>query len=274
MLVNSNRTGTLSLAKAAFVERRRAMMWFALVGLAYGMYAGWAYELVDENSQQLEELLQSFGEDFLTVIGVGELSLRSFEDYVALEFFPWYMLAIVVYATVAGAGQIASEAENHTLDMMLALPIARSSLIVSRFLSIASVLTLISLSGFVGLVFGASLSATHFDGGKLLFASLQMVPISLAWSMIGMGVSIITLSSRVSQMSMIGVLVIQLIIGRVAKVLDSWEIVGRFSLFNYYDVQYLNSGDLPWLDVGVLFCVAISGLVFAILAFSRRDIAT
>jgi len=267
-------TGTLSLARAAFVERRRAMFWFALVGVAYGLYAGWAFHLVDKNSQQFEDLLQSFGEDMLSVLGVGELSLSTFEGYLALEFFPWYMLAVVIYATVAGAGQIANEAEDHTLDMVLALPIARSSLIMSRFLSIASVLTLISLSGFVGLVFGASLNATKFEVGTLLFASLQMIPISLAWSMLAMGVSIVTLSSRVSQMSMIGLLVAQLIIDRVAKVSESWEITGNFSLFHYYNVQYLSTGELPWSDVTVLFCVAVIGLVFSILAFNRRDIVT
>jgi ABC-2 type transport system permease protein len=270
-------TAGISLVRATLRSRRSVMLWFGLVGAAFAWMMVALYESI-ANGFDMQSYIDAMPEEMLAAIGMSADSLDEgvfpFADYIAVEFFTWFALALAVWGLIAGAGLIAGEVENGTIDMVLSQPVRRERFLLARFAGVAAVLLTIALACFLGILLGMAMSDADASVAGLFFACLQMALLGLAVAGVGVLLSVGTLSSRRSQMMLVGLVVAEYAMDLVSKIKPDLGWLGKLSVFHYFDpAEIVNSGTPDWLGLGVLVGVAAIGLGAAVWLFGRRDMA-
>ena len=80
-----------------------------------------------------------------------DLSYATAPGFVSGEFFSWIPVLLIVYAVVQGTGAIAGEEGSGTLDLLMAQPVARSTVALQKCLAFCVGAALVVALGFVGL---------------------------------------------------------------------------------------------------------------------------
>jgi Cu-processing system permease protein len=120
------------------------------------------------------------------------LALQTFGRTTATLMNLCLLLAPIV-AVLAGAAAIAAEQDRGTLELLLAQPIARGRLLLSKYAGLLVSLTLATIAGFFPAgVFIAIEAGPSFLGHYLLFPAIAVI---LAAAMLGIGL-LISVSSR------------------------------------------------------------------------------
>ena len=267
----------ISLVRATLRSRRSVMLWFGLVGAAYAWMVVALYETI-ASGFDMQSYIDAMPEEMLVMAGMSADSLDEgkfgFDRWMAVEFFTWFGWAVAVWGLIAGAGLIAGEVENGTIDMVLSQPVRRERFLLARFAGVAAVLLTISLACFLGILLGMAISDVDASVAGLFFACLQMALLGLAVAGIGVLLSVGTLSSRRSQMVLVGLVVAEYAMDVVSEIKSDLGWLGKLSVFHYFDpAQIVSSGTPDGLGLVVLVGVAAIGLGVAAWLFGRRDMA-
>ena len=108
----------------------------------------------------------------------------------------------------------------------------------------------------------------------LFFACLQMALLGLAVAAVGMLLSVGTLSTRKSQMVLVGALVAEYALDLVSKIKADLSGLGTFSVFHYYDpAAIVQAGSPDGTALLVHGGIVLVGAVAATMLFARRDMA-
>ncbi|MDP6507749.1 MAG: hypothetical protein QF719_06775 [Chloroflexota bacterium] len=138
--------------------------------------------------------------------------------------------------------------------------------LLARFARVLAVLLTIGLACFLGILLGMATSDVEASVVGLLSACAQMVLMGLAVAGVGLLLSVATLSSRRSQMIMVGLLVAEYVMDL------GW--MGKLSVFHYFDpAEIVRSGGPDGLGVLVHLWLAAIGLGATVWLFGRRDMA-
>lgn len=270
-------TAGLSLVGATLRSRRSVMLWFGLIGAALAWMMVALYETI-ASGFDMQSYIDAMPEEMLAAIGMSADSLEEgvfpFADYIAVEFFTWFAWAVAVWGLIAGAGLIAGELENGTIDMMLSQPVRRDRFLLARFGGVVAVLLAISTACFLGILLGMAISDVDASVAGLFFACLQMAVLGLVVASVGALLSVGTLSTRMSQMILIGALVAEYALDLVSKLKADLSGLGKFSIFHYFDpAQIVSSGSPDGAGLAVHLGIVVIALAAAVVLFGRRDMA-
>ncbi len=157
----------------ALHDRRRALTWWVLGLLALNLFTVIFYPTI-RGQQDFDELVQQMPEALRAMFGMEErVSLSSAPGYFWARFFSSLLtILLVVYAVVAGAGNIGGSEEDGPLELILANPVTRQALAWGRALATALLLALLTLSaGLTFLAMAPPFDALEgIDAGGLLVA--------------------------------------------------------------------------------------------------------
>jgi ABC-2 type transport system permease protein len=138
--------------KSLYDQRRGLLAWAAALVLLVGLYAA-VYPSVSASASysdiidQMPEALRGL----FTAGGVGDVS--SGPGYVYVELLSLMgPLLFLVYAVSTGAGALAGEEERHTLDLLLALPVTRTRVVVEKALALLAGLAVMGAVTWAALV--------------------------------------------------------------------------------------------------------------------------
>lgn len=260
---------------AAF-HRFTALAWMMGLGF-YAFFVAVLYRSFAEAG--IEELWESYPEALRAAVGLdpeAPLAVSGrfvIESWLTTEFLAWVPLLIALYGVVYGAGAIAREAEQRTLDLILSQPVPRYRLVVSKSLVfLLSTAALVVTAG-VALQAGVAAAGDSVNAAYLYLTLFQGALVGLAVA----GYAIVFSSAFLSvgrAAAAAGLLtVILYILEIVSRTVDRAEWVGNISLFHFYRAEYiLRTGDLSWTGVGVCSAVAVGGVALAAVLFQRRDV--
>lgn len=195
--------------------------------------------------------------------------------YVSLGWsHPLFLVLGCAVAITLGAGSLAGEIDRGTILYLLARPIPRWSLVVTRALILVPTTGVVAAAalagtGLAGWVLGTGVEAERFG---LVAAN--------AWALfLGIGAVALLASALSRTAGQAGGIAIAftLVSFFVDFLADLWEPVRRLepiSVFTHYSPsEVLATRTLPLGDVAVLCGLAITATVLAALIFSRRDIS-
>lgn len=164
--------GTLAFARREFRDAL-ASKWFLLYTVAFAVLA--------------------VGVSFLTLSGVGSHGFAGF-GRTAAGLLNLIMLVVPLMALTAGAGSIAGERERGTLLYLLAQPVARTQVLLGKYLGLAAALV---CSLCIGFGVSAGVLAWRAGGvGTGSFVLLVGCTVLLALGMLSIGVLISVVSRR------------------------------------------------------------------------------
>jgi len=185
-------------------------------------------------------------------------------------------VTIAIYAVLSGAGTLAGEEEQGTLEITLSLPMPRWQIVLTKAIAISIslfVALLISYLGYLAVFPGVQADLnSDITLGKLLLSTLESWPLAFLFAMFTLFMGVY-LPRRAHALSM-GMLL--LIGGYLFNNLA--EQAGPLKDFRVYLPFYYNMGGkvlTDGLDWGKMATLTAAGLVFlalTVLSFQRRDV--
>lgn len=247
--------------------------WVAILAWGIGLFLfGALYiSVFPEVSAQMNTLADL---DIYKVMG---LQLGSFEAYIASVVLLFIPLLLGVYCIISSTAALAGDEDRGTLEVIVAMPLARWQIFTAKVTAITAVAVLIMLLGGLGnaAVLAAvkkttPISITPFD---LFLALLGGLPLAFAFIMIGFFLGALLPSRRTAVLVMTIYFIASYFGENIAGMVKSIESVKYVSLFYYYDttVTVFTEG-IKVTDILILLGVAAVFFTLALVFFNKRNI--
>jgi ABC-type transport system involved in multi-copper enzyme maturation permease subunit len=229
-----------------------------------------------ETKPFLDSIMKMMPPQFKMIIGDQFFSSLSVEGAAGFGLnHPVVLTLLIVLITGITSKHIAGAIENGTMEMLLSLPVRRTTLILRLWLISALILVVVVVFALIGLYTGVviydHINAQFIDkvlriGINLFFLMLVFMSFSLMIS------SFMKESGRASSLSAIVILILYF-----ADILSSlWkplEFFKPFNIFFYYQPQKLITGQRSLMDnLPVLFSLSLIFLLISLWKFRKRDI--
>ena len=256
--------------KTLWDQRRSLLAWaigIAAIGVAYAAF----YPSI--NTPDMTRALESYPKGMLDALGFTDVT--SAAGYLGSTTFGLLGPAlIIVMAAAIGGAAIAGEEESGRLDLTLAHPVSRWSLIAQRFGALIVAMLVVGAALAVALI-AISGPADLGDIGpaNLLAASLQLAMLGTLFGALAIGVGAAT-----GRRSLVyGVVAIVAVAGffgnNLGPTIEGLGWLRDVSPFHYYSGSAPLRNGFPAVDAAALAVVALVLVGLGGLALDRRDMA-
>jgi len=247
----------------------RPLIFWGTGVLLYGLVIVLFYPTISE----VPELNEIFPEDSVLSVAFGGGDLTSPEGFLNAEVFSFmWPLLFMIFSVWIGTASIAGEERRGTLEILLALPITRSSIVLQKSGVIFVANILLGLSGWIGLAAGFTIISVDVD--IFVFIS-PIVMLALLGSLLGTIALLIGSSTGKTGLA-IGVTAT---VGTAAYLLNTLgQLVDGLGWIRYGSPLYYYSGANPLehgLSLGhsvVMACTEIVFISISMIVFNKRDI--
>ncbi len=270
----SRRHNILAIIKGELMQRRWSTLWWIVGIVAFITLTLGVYPTFRNQAAQLDQSLQSIPDsakalftdtnDFLSPVG-----------YLSSQVY--YLLLPLLFSFLAvslGSSLIAKEEANRTIELLLARPIARTSLVLGKAAAGAIVLARIGLAI---AIFGALEVAIIGFKGVSLWSILLVTLMALIMStLFGAIAFALTATGGMGRKAAIGLATLAAFASYLVSSLDktvTWlQWPAKLLPFHYYKpADILNGHFTGWEALGMIAIIAVL-IILSCLAFRRRDI--
>ena len=198
---------------------------------------------------------------------------NSFESYLSVKGLIFMGLISGGFAGWLAAGFLSGEVDHKTIDLLLAQPIVRTRLVLTRYAAL--IVTVIIMMA--AMLAGTAIAVKALDIATSLqwiaYTLVYMGVLTLAFGAIALFISALMSDGRRAALTSLGVLVLMYFMETVGSVVDLLGPIRYLSLFHYarYN-EILITRTLSLADLGVMLAVAIVFVALAVYVFQRRDI--
>lgn len=252
---NRGRLALIAVALAA---------WGFLMPVIYATY-GRQFEVLIDAGIIPEAMLRLMGADPFSLDGVLALGV----------VHPFAIALLAVFPVGFGAAAIAAERQRGTLEVLLARPLSRRSLVLTMALAILGFAVATTLALLGGAVAGAAAYgiADRLVAGELAFLALNVVLLLAAFGSVSLVAS--TTFDRLAPAA--GAAFAFVLGGYVLEILGTlWpdaEPLQPLSPFHYLQPLDVLAGRGSVLDLAILAGITLAALAHVLFWFPRRDIA-
>jgi len=233
-------------------------------------FAGWLVILVEQMVHTLNQLVNSGNNPYLLEIlkriAGGSAGLDALFLGAMFQILPILLMAFAVTQVSRWRG----DEDEGRLEIVLATPQPRTSLILGRFAALATATIIVGLATLVVSYLAAQQAGVNLNWTRLAEASLGMVPLGLFIAAVGYA-GAGWLKSAVDTGLLSFLLAAWFFLSFVAPDLKWPEITLKLSPFYYYGTPLMNG--LDYANMAFLVAVGAVALAIGVLRFSRKDIA-
>ena len=202
-----------------------------------------------------------------------DLSYASAPGFISAEFFSWIPVLLIVYAVVQGTGAIAGEEGSGTIDLLMAQPVARSTMVLQKCLAFCAGAVLVVVLGFVGFVVSIPFVSIDVTLADAAVACANMLPITLLFFALSLWLGAVAPNRAVAAGVAAAVATFAYFVNSLASGVQEVSGLRFASPFYYYGAGLPLVKGIDWLHVALLLGVTLLLIVMALRAFERRDIA-
>jgi ABC-2 type transport system permease protein len=228
-----------------------------------------------EALQGYANLIGSFPPAMLQMMGISDVSVISTpEGFISFGYFGYGVLIFAVYGVIMGLNITANEEDDGILDLVLSLPIARSRVLLERFLAYSLLAITIIAIGFIGIWIGSQVSVLEVSMSRVLEGSLNMIPSTLL--IMAFTACMATLVRRKGMATALAAIFVAgsyflNFFGEAAS--SSFAGTLRsLSFFAYYNTGEVMRNGLNFVNVVILLAVTVLLVAGSLWFFQRRDV--
>lgn len=203
----------------------------------------------------------------------GQARLRIPEEFLNMKLFDsWLPIILSVFAILQGAGAIAGEEENGTIDLLMANPVRRWRIILEKWAAFAAAVLLID--GFIALGIVAGILVTGLDASipRLIWAAFNMIPIILVFGAIAMVGSCVFHKKRPASGIAIVILIFSYFLYALGPITEAVRPWLRLSLFHFYGKTNPIGQNVQAGSMALLLCLLTVLIATAVVAFQKKDL--
>ena len=219
----------------------------------------------------LDAYLESFPPALREAFGLQ--SLGTIEGFLSAELYAFgWVLLLGLYLAYSAASLIADDVEDGRMDMLLALPVSRSKVILEKFSALLVPILIVNIVMPVVVYVGVLAIGESISVADLLMVHLLSIPYLLTTAAVGLVASVVFDRTSIAQRAAMGVVFGLFLVESVVTDTD-FSALGGLSPTRYYDPTAVLVNSQWDLSGGVVLLVAALALVLVGRAlFQRKDI--
>ncbi|MFW5928870.1 MAG: ABC transporter permease [Halobacteriota archaeon] len=223
-------------------------------------------------SEEAETLQDAYPDYMLELMDIEEI--HSIEGFVGgyVYSFLWILFAGMYFAYV-GAGAISDDIRSRKMDLTLASPVTRESVLAQKTAALWVPLTALNVGFAAALAVGSAAVGEHIDPVGVAMLHLLGTPYLLVCAGIGLVLSVTVSRPGRAKAGALGLVFVLWLLEGVADMEDGYELLGEFTPSGYYTPSdILLREEYAYLDGSALLLAFL--LLFAVAAsvFRRRDV--
>lgn len=198
---------------------------------------------------------------------------NSFESYISTKGLMFTGLIASGFVAWLTASFISGEVDHKTMDLLLAQPIVRTRLVLTRYAALAVTIAILMAAMLAGMVAAVEALDIATSIAWLAYATAYMGMLTLAFGAIALFISALMSDGRRAALTSLGVMVLMYFMETVGSIVDLLGPIRYLSLFHYarYN-EMLMTRTLSYADLGAMLAVAAVFVALAVYVFRRRDI--
>ena len=262
-----------SVLRKTIWDRRRGYVWWLVGMLAITLITVAFWPTLKRDAESLMQLMENLGEGFLSLFGADDAAaLLTGPGFVNSRIFASVGSFIAIFFAISmGTAAVAGQEDNGTMDMLLANPVKRSTIILESFA--AQVVLTLGLAALVWLtlvitnpIFDVELS---FVG--IIAACIGMALLALTFGAFALMIGALTGKRSLTVGVSAGVVIATFFINGLAPLVDSIAWTQKLTPFYWLlDHDPLVNG-FQWQLLVLVALIAVFVLV-ALWGFNRRDV--
>ena len=192
--------------------------------------------------------------------------------FVSAEYFSWIPVLLLVFVVVQGTGAIAGEESSGTIDILLAQPVPRSTMVIAKTAATVVSTVAIVVMGFAG--FAMTIPPVDIDLSvwDAFLASANLLPIALLFYALSLWLGAVAPSRGIAAGIAIGLVTLAYFANTIAAGVDALSWMKYGSPFYYYGAGLPLVEGIDRAHAGGLLAVAALFFALALRTFEARDV--
>ncbi|HUW77203.1 MAG TPA: ABC transporter permease subunit [Candidatus Nanopelagicaceae bacterium] len=252
--------------------------WKSTISWTVGLFSMVAIELIvyptiKRAGAGMSQLIESMPASFKSVFRMNDYT--SGPGFLGAELFSMMVpLIFIAVGAAAGARATAEEESSGTADILLALPVTRAKIVLSKTFAALAVIFGLTVVLILSLVVGVRMAGLVITNSGLIGASIQTALLGVLFTGVALLIGALTGRKSIALGISIALSIAMFILYSLAPLVNS---IGRTVWLNPF--QWAIGGEplLTGLSFGhtiTLTVVSAALIFFAVLAFNRRDISS
>jgi len=265
----------LNLLRRSITDKHISILVYALGVAGYAILILAIWPSLKTNIDTLNQLWESYPENLRKAFGGENFTFGTFDGFLSVEYFnQMWVIVMIAFSVSFATGAIAAEIEKGTMELLLAQPISRRSILVTRHLLFEMGLLFLIAATLLPIALGAPMVGADLNYTGLL---ALIVPAFLFFTAIGSVTfmfSTLFNSRGVAIFLSLGLIIFSYALDILARINETISNIHFLSIFYYWDpYRYLHAIDFAWGDIAILAGISLLTTAAAIIWFERRDIA-
>lgn len=205
---------------------------------------------------------------------VGRLiDFSTLKGWLQVNIFGWLPALLAYYAVAFAAGMVTREVDRGTAEFLLALPVARWRIVLSRVLAFVLHLGMVHLALYLAIWAGAAYRGIEMEHAAFVRVVTLSYALMLSLGMLALFLSIFFSDYTRAVLAGMAVSLGLYFVNMGLRGAGKGEAFVRWILYGRYDFEAaLWRARFPWGDVAVLLGYAAVFLLLAMVIFERREI--
>ena len=253
-------------------ESRKRVRGTVVLVVVFALFSAMYFWMFPSIGADIEDLFEAFPDAFFDVFGIE--ALHTIEGFIAAELYSFFWVVLLgLYFAYLGAGSIASDIDSRRMDLLLASPVSRESILLQKVATLWVPLLVLNVTVPVIVYVGAAFIGEAFNPVALVMAHALSVPYLLVCAGVGLVLSVTLDRARTAKATALGAVFVLWLVDGVSNIDPEYEWVGRLTPSHYYDeTAILVHEEYALVDAGMLCLVFLGLLGLALVGFARRDI--
>lgn len=258
-------------------RRRLAILWWTIGTLILTVGIMALFPSIRDQAQDLNKVFNSLpqGVRGLKTGGANTVDVADPISFLNSQlFYATLPILWIILAITRGSGILGKEEESHTLELLLARPLSRGTLLFAKAISLLMEFVIIGSVTLVAIILIAPAFGLHVGSGHLAAATLYTLLFSVSFGLIAFTLQAASSITRRAA-SVVAVLLSfgGYILASLSGLTDWLEVPAKFVPFHYFAPDKIMHGlAVTGLNV-YLVGVLVFTVVVSYIGFRRRDIA-
>jgi ABC-2 type transport system permease protein len=255
-------------------EQRRALLWWTLGIVGFVAITIAFFPSLKGSASELQDYLEQLPESLRNLFVGTETDITSPIGYLNSQVFAGNgAIVFLVFAIGAGARAIAGEEEKGTLELLLATPVTRRTVVLQKFWAMTVALAALALVLYVMLIATGRPVGLTVSPVDLLAATVHQYVFALGFGAIALAIGCLRGRKGLAIGLTTSIAVVAFLLNGLAPLADATAWMRFVSPFYYANGSIpLRNGFAPD-HLALLVAIVVVAAVGAVWAFERRDLA-
>lgn len=262
----------IALLASEFRLMWRPLIWWA-IGVMLIVLLNVAFFPAMEQTPGFDEMMDQLPESVRPLIGT--LDFTSPVGYLVSQLFLFFMPAVLfVYAIGRGAATIAGEEEAGTLDLLLAQPVSRTTLYLTKSVAVVAGVAVLAFATWLPIQLAGPLFDLSLPTWDLIAVTINLFLLTLVFAAIALAVSAAFGRKLFGIAAAAALAFVTFLLEGFGQSVDWLEAFRPFTPWYWYDpTAALSAGEILPGSL-VLACAVIVIAILGLLFFMRRSLSS